>query len=460
MGLWRVVGNGGIGVHGVVYQGVPLDDPHGLPVALKLALHPDDPRFAREAELLSRLRHLSIPRLYGHGLWRASDGQRYPFVSMEWIAGAPLYFHALQHPPSPAQVALWMAQLASALHALHSIGGVHRDVKGGNVVVRRADGRAFLTDFGTGIYPGAAPLTPPFFLPGTPVYRPPGAALHQQQFPRARSAPHLAGPPDDLYALGVTACKLLTDAYPIAPPPQQNAQGRWYLEAVIPPPELLDATSVEPRLRDLVLGLLSVQPEERGTAHQVSEAFEHAAGATAHPSPQPEPGQAAPSTRERSSAQSPSAPLWRKPAVVPWLVMAGAVALAVGVHWAITGEAGEGASCARAEPTRLGQQDPKPVGLGEAAAAALTESAPPAPSGQEVIAEDSTPEPVPGQMRTDAKGRCPQKGHSPLNGVCWLQLTLSPELCEGIGGQTFKGTCFMPILSRQRQPTSSPLDKR
>jgi eukaryotic-like serine/threonine-protein kinase len=457
VGRWRVETWGGRGVYGVVYRAVPVDEEHPYPVALKLALNPGDPRFPREVELLSRTHHPSIPRVYGHGQWQASDGQRYPFIAMEWIDGAPLYDHASVSPPSPPQVALWMAQLAGALQALHSVGGVHRDVKGDNVLVRRSDGRAFLTDFGTGLYPGAPTLTPPLFFPGTPVYQSPEAALFELRFFRERSARYCARPADDLYALGVTACKLLTGAYPEFSQPYQDEHGRWKLEAVLPPPTLLHGSGVEPRLRALILRLLSVHPEERGTAGQLSEAFEQAAAPT---SPLPSAPEAQSSAQEPSAERGPAEPFRRRTAASSWLALAAVLLLAVWARWADSAHPGEGPSCARAEPTSAGKPDTDPVGLGEAAAAALMESAPLPPPGQVIMAEDTPPEPVPGQMRPDAKGRCPLKRHVVLNGGCWGTLNLDRETCEGFGGYFFKSTCYLPIIPRPRPPTSSPPDKR
>ncbi|MFL5350128.1 MAG: serine/threonine-protein kinase, partial [Hyalangium sp.] len=145
---------------------------------------------------------------------RSCWGTRRPFFAMEWVDGVPLYDWTRQHPPSPARVLRLLAQLAGALQELHAQGGVHRDLKGDNILVRSSDGRAMLTDFGSGTYPDASPLTPPAWHPGTPAYRSPEAALLELYSPWDHSARHAAGPADDLYSLGVTACRLLTGEYP------------------------------------------------------------------------------------------------------------------------------------------------------------------------------------------------------------------------------------------------------
>src|SRR6185312_10940866 len=147
LGCWRVVAWGGQGVHGAVYRAVRVGQEQGPAVALKVALFPEAPRMTREALVLSRLRHPSIPRLWDSGTWRGPGGMLHPFLVIDWVDGAPLYQQAL-YPRTSPHVARMLAQLARALAELHSLGAVHRDVKGDNILVRYGDGRALLTDFG------------------------------------------------------------------------------------------------------------------------------------------------------------------------------------------------------------------------------------------------------------------------------------------------------------------------
>jgi serine/threonine protein kinase len=89
---------------------------------------------------------------------------------MQWVEGEPLYEWAARRNPTSRQVLRLLWQVARALQATHGAGGVHRDVKGANVLVRPRDGRAFLTDFGAGHYKGAATLTPRLLPPVTLAY--------------------------------------------------------------------------------------------------------------------------------------------------------------------------------------------------------------------------------------------------------------------------------------------------
>jgi serine/threonine protein kinase len=128
VGRWRVVAWAGRGTHGAVYRAVPADKEHAAPVALKMALVPRNPRLAREAELLSRFRNPSIPRLWDEGEWQHPGGDFFPYVAMEWIEGVPLYAWARQQPFSAPTACQMLAQLARALQSVHAQGCVHRDV--------------------------------------------------------------------------------------------------------------------------------------------------------------------------------------------------------------------------------------------------------------------------------------------------------------------------------------------
>ncbi len=465
VGPWRVEAWAGGGVYGAVYRAARVGNEQAGPVALKLALHPGDERFAREAHLLSRLQHPHVPRLWEHGQWRHPVGTLHPYLAMEWVEGLPLYAWAQAYPPSAQQVLQVLAQLASALSAVHALGAVHRDVKGANVLMRRSDGRAFLTDFGTGIYLGAATLTPPRTPVGTPAYRSPEAWLHDLRFHRDPAARYVCGPADDLYALGVTACRLLTGEYPDFSEPYKDAKGIWQVEAVIPPAALVREGAVEPPLRERVLRLLSVRPEQRGSVAELAEALEQAAGSPVQVTPRPlAPASPPLSSRPAQKVVASSAPLPPLPLepVKLWqhalrgrcglALTAIGLALAVWAAWPRPEAPGEPA-LVRGEPVAAGQADAGTVGLADAVATApLGVSAEFA--AKESLAEGTLPEPLPGQARPDAKGRCPHKRQVTLNGACWVVVEMEREKCEALSGRLFEGTCYVPVILPGRPPTS------
>jgi serine/threonine protein kinase len=477
VGDWRVVAWAGRGVHGAVYQVVPVDNEHAHPVALKLALHPRDPRFAREAELLSSVRHPSIPRLWEYGEWQHPSGTRYPFVVMEWVDGTPLYDWARQHTPSAQQVLQLLAQLASALQSLHVQGCVHRDVKGDNVLVRHSDSSAVLTDLGSGRYPDAPNLTPDILPPGTPAYRSPEAWLFSLQFMRDSTARYSAQPSDDLYSLGVTAYRLVTGEYPELAEPSKDEAGTWHLAGIASPAPIVLDPQVDPRLNALILRMLSMRPEERGPARELAEALEQAAQLTSpERSPslftQESPSSAPPvvavtsasvSAQPEKSSHAPGAAarVGSPVKVRPWLLRlataAVLVALGAGAGWVAGARSTKQPALLRQETSKPHVEAPGPAGLGDDAAAASQEDSS-TPSMPGVLAE-APPEPLPRQTRPNTRGRCPHKRQVALNGGCWVMV--EPEKCEAFGGigRMFKGTCYVPVFLPERQPTSQPVRK-
>jgi len=468
VGPWRVEGWAGRGVYGAVYRAVPVGAEAAAPVALKVALLPGDPRLVREGQLLSRMSHLHVPRLVGQGEWQAPDGSCYPFIAMEWVDGVPLYDWARLHPVSCHQARLWLIQLARALAALHAQGGVHRDVKGANVLVRRAERCAVLTDLGMATYAGATTLTPPHFYPGTPAYQSPEVWLFERQFSNEPTARYRAGPADDLYALGVTACRLLTGEYPELAKPSQDEQGTWQVGAVHSPAALLGGSHVEPGLRAVVLRLLLAHPEQRGTASELAEELEQSPGHAVAACTQPglrRDGLAEARMSERRERSAPpavreSGRFQFRAFARRWLPVAVAgLLLAIWALWRDPGRGSEESSIVHADTSKQGSQEPGTAGLGETAMSMSVEPAPRdfTPEG---LTEDTVPEPLPGQTRPDAKGRCPLKGQVALNKGCWLEASVDRAGCAELDGQMYKGTCYVPFILRGRRPNSSTMDKR
>jgi hypothetical protein len=407
-------------------------------------------------KLLSLLDHPSVPRLLDSGVWRHPSGTQHPYIVMAWVEGMSLYDWAREHPPSSQQVLRLLAQLARGLEAVHALGAVHRDVKGANVLVRLADGQALLTDFGSGIHPGASTLTPPSEVPGTPAYLSPEASLFPLRFMRNADARYAAGPGDDLYALGVTAYRLVTGRYPEPGEPFKDETGFWQPGELTSPSARTVDPRLDPRLDALILQMLSPRPEKRGSTAELAQALEQAASAAA-------------TARTEEAPASPEEPVCARHFAElaerrvqarlrrSWLaVAASGLTLMAWSGWASLERVGEKRSVARVEARGPAQQGTGKVGLAEAVSSASTVEAMDAgvPEG---LAEDTLPEPLPGQARPDANGRCPGKGQLSLNGGCWVQIPFEREKCEG-SGYVFTSQCYGPVLShpRKREPTSNP----
>jgi len=461
---WLLVDCRRHGAYGVVYRALRVGHESEGYVALKMALYPWEPRVMREVGLLALVHHPCVPRLLGHGFWQHPCGAFFPFVVMEWVEGSPLYEWAREHNPSNLEVLQVLAQLARALEATHAACAVHRDVKGDNVLVRHSDGRAVLTDFGSGIYPGAARLTWQPLPPGTPAYQSPEAWLFERRALPSQDASYQAGPADDVYALGVTAYRLVTGEYPFGPALRQDAQGVWRLEELPKPSPRQLNPRVAPQLSELLLRMLSVSPEARGSARVLAEALGAAAERVA---------KEAGDCRLGLDSLAPSAP----PQALPGGLRPGAKALswrarsawvlvgALLVLWALQ------AVHAPPHSASATAQVASPPGQPEGGAASLGEKGqeatpPPAQDSTQpkTISQDPPPEPFPGQLTPDAKGRCPGPKQIPLNGGCWVEVVPSKdaEECEKNGLVFIKERCYAPAMGSRRKPppTSAPPDFR
>ena len=198
----RAAGSGGMGT---VYRAT--DRYSGETVALKL-LHSsrsssdEAERFAREAQLLSELRHPGIVSYVAHG--QTPDGQR--FLAMEWLDGEDLG-ERLTRGPLPVHDCLGLvAQIADALSVAHERGIIHRDLKPTNLFLVHGDvQRVKILDFGIARRLATSrAMTKTGMVVGTPEYMAPE---------QARGARALT-PAADLFSLGCVLYECLSGAPP------------------------------------------------------------------------------------------------------------------------------------------------------------------------------------------------------------------------------------------------------
>jgi tRNA A-37 threonylcarbamoyl transferase component Bud32 len=307
----------------------------GRTVAVKL-LRPGvegtaSPERARaEVAALAALSHPALVMLLDASL----EPGKPEYLVMEFIDGETLATALKAGPLPAAEVAALAAELAEALHVVHSAGVVHRDLKPANILVtpsplpyRRF--RAKLADFGIAYLLDSARITTPGMVIGTASY------LAPEQVRGADPAP-----PADIYAFGLVLIEALTGTRPFpAASAAEAALARLGAPPVIPP-------TVGTAWRGLLERMTALDPLRRPTALEVAIAAGDIAGAAPLDTPTAVlPPVVAPSPRSgeeptvvlaSAGASAPPAPRRRARAVL-WTAAAGG-ALAVGLGaWAVVG---------------------------------------------------------------------------------------------------------------------------
>src|SRR5262249_4394112 len=143
--LLRLLGVGGMGE---VWLARRADGGLQREVALKLPLSNPLPwdiaeRFSLERDILGRLEHPHIARLYDAGV--SADGQ--PYLAMELVHGEPITtFSDGRRLDVEARIALF-DQVLAAVQFAHANLVLHRDLKPSNILVTEG-GEGRLLDFG------------------------------------------------------------------------------------------------------------------------------------------------------------------------------------------------------------------------------------------------------------------------------------------------------------------------
>ncbi|QDU69756.1 serine/threonine-protein kinase [Engelhardtia mirabilis] len=211
IGPYRILRRIGEGGMGVVYE-AEQDAPRRR-VALKVnrPVHDSDRRlrrFRREAEVLGRLEHAGIARIYQAGTFEHRGAAR-PYFAMEFIEGVPITTFATRaHLPLRARLTLLISVLEAVQHA-HDNGVIHRDLKPDNVLVR-GDGSPVVLDFGVArLSDSSTALTSLDTLNGEIL-----GTLAYMAPEQLSGDPDAVTPRSDVYALGALAYELLAGRPP------------------------------------------------------------------------------------------------------------------------------------------------------------------------------------------------------------------------------------------------------
>ena len=258
-GRYRLTERIGSGGMGTVWQA--HDELVERDVAVKEPRLPGDPedehrrraahRLYREARAAARVDHPAAVSI--HDVVVEEDGL--PWIVMELIRGESLHEVLRRGPLAAREAARIGHAVLGALRAAHAVGIVHRDVKPANVLLGAHD-RVVLTDFGIAHVQGEESLTMSGEFVGSLEFVAP-----------ERMSGRGAGPPSDLWSLGVLLYAAVEGASPFRRTTVEST-----LAAVIAadPPEPRQAGPLGP----LTAALLVKDPERRPGAEEVGAVLE------------------------------------------------------------------------------------------------------------------------------------------------------------------------------------------
>ncbi len=197
----KMLGEGGMGA---VYKAYDRELDRTIAIKLLqpgLMSNPDAmQRFKQELLLASKISHKNVLRIHDLG-----DVDGVKFISMAFIEGEDLHSLMKKRGRLPLERCIHIArQIAEALHAAHSEGVAHRDLKPHNILIDSAD-QIYVSDFGLAksLDSHSSGMTHAGQVLGTPRYMAPEQV-------EGKNADHRV----DLYAFGLILYEMLTGDTP------------------------------------------------------------------------------------------------------------------------------------------------------------------------------------------------------------------------------------------------------
>ena len=247
----------GVGATAIVYRGLHVDLERPLAVkVLKRGVTWADARdrFLAEARVTSELDSAYVVDVVDFGT--LPDGRMWS--AMELLDGQPLADEIDKGPMSAERTISLLRMACKGLHAAHSKGVVHRDIKPDNLMLIQREGRErlVLVDFGI----ATTDTENNDERCGTPRYMAPEQILGEPLDGRT-----------DLYALGCCAYEMLTGKLLVRSSSVDDVL-ETHINGVRP--EFDDSDEVPPGLRSVIERCLKMDPEDRyGSAAELEAAL-------------------------------------------------------------------------------------------------------------------------------------------------------------------------------------------
>jgi serine/threonine-protein kinase len=256
---YEIISELGAGGMATVYKAVQRS--LNRPVAikeLKKAYHAEDrvaQRFEREAKLAASFQHENIVHIYDY--W----AQPYHVIVMEYVDGTTLARIIEETGALPADVGIMIAlQVASALEYAHARGLIHRDIKPGNIMVKR-NGEVKLMDFGIARAKEMEPLTLPGTLMGTPSYMSPEQVSGQPLDARS-----------DIFSFGIVLYEMFTGIKPFHDDATDSLSAKILKGKFLPPRSIY--SDIPRSVQRIIKKCLKKKPHKRyGSLQELARAL-------------------------------------------------------------------------------------------------------------------------------------------------------------------------------------------
>ncbi len=253
LGDFEILGEAGRGGMGVVYRArqISLERTIALKViSPEISDQPDfRSRFMRESRLAASIDHPNVVAVHGAG---EIDGLSY--IAMQWIEGTNVADALAEGPLDLDRVVAIGEQMGAALDAAHATGLIHRDIKPGNILLRKLGRRdhAYLTDFGIAKRSEVDQ--------GTALTRA-GGAVGTINYMAPEQLEGHAAPSSDLYALGCVLFEAATGRRPFER--ESDVAVMWaQMNAPRPKPSAL-RPGLKPSFDELIERALAIDPADR-----------------------------------------------------------------------------------------------------------------------------------------------------------------------------------------------------
>ena len=249
----------GIGGMSNVYRA--FDPLENMTVAIKITnenvFNPETEgeRFTFEADLVAKINHPGIVKVYRGGIYRNQ-----PFLVMEFMKKGTL--ETLQRSfmlPPVEKILNWLAVIADGLNAASKLGIVHHDVKPANIMLSE-DGEVKIGDFdlaeintdnndsGSGDWASIAYVSPERLQSGKEDFR------------------------GDIFSLGASTYELLTGEYPFGNTGEIPELIERRMKFDFEPAHHLNST-VSAGISDFINAMMSFDPAERPSYEEIVNMF-------------------------------------------------------------------------------------------------------------------------------------------------------------------------------------------